>query len=47
MAATLDGIVEGTEAVFESKFMLPWNFSEEVAAEKYGANFSITCGSRT
>src|SRR5260370_38738365 len=24
MAATLDGIVEGTEAVFESKFMLPW-----------------------
>src|SRR5262245_40265416 len=23
MAATLDGIVEGTEAVFEAKFMLP------------------------
>src|SRR5262249_37359482 len=23
MVATLDGIVEGTEAVFESKFMLP------------------------
>jgi predicted phage-related endonuclease len=35
MVATLDGIVEGTEAVFESKFMLPWSFSEEVAAEKY------------
>jgi hypothetical protein len=35
MAATLDGIVEGTEAVFESKFMLPWQFSEEAAAEKY------------
>jgi predicted phage-related endonuclease len=35
MAATLDGIVEGTEAVFESKFMLPWQFSEEGAAEKY------------
>src|SRR5216684_1664394 len=35
MAATLDGIVEGTEAVFESKFMLPWSFSEEAAAEKY------------
>jgi YqaJ-like recombinase protein len=35
MAATLDGIVEGTEAVFEAKFMLPWSFSEEVAAEKY------------
>src|SRR6476661_1551437 len=37
MAATLDGIVEGTEAVFESKFMLPWSFSEESAAEKYMA----------
>jgi putative phage-type endonuclease len=34
MAATLDGIVE-TEAVFEAKFMLPWSFSEEAAAEKY------------
>jgi hypothetical protein len=34
MVATLDGIVEGTEAVFESKFMLPWSFSEEAAAEK-------------
>ena len=37
MAATLDGIVEGTEAVFESKFMLPWSFSEETAVEKYMA----------
>jgi predicted phage-related endonuclease len=37
MVATLDGIVEGTEAVFESKFMLPWSFSEEMAAEKYMA----------
>jgi predicted phage-related endonuclease len=36
-AATLDGIVEGTEAVFEAKFMLPWSFSEEAAAEKYMA----------
>src|SRR2546429_6446608 len=35
MAATLDGVVEGIEAVFESKFMLPWSFSEEAAAEKY------------
>lgn len=35
MAATLDGVVEGTEAVFESKFMLPWSFSEEAAVEKY------------
>src|SRR5215472_67646 len=37
MAATLDGIVGGTEAVFEAKFMLPWSFSEEAAAEKYMA----------
>jgi len=37
MAATLDGIVEGTEAVFEAKFMLPWSFSEEAATEKYMA----------
>ena len=35
MGATLDGIVDGVEAVFESKFMLPWSFSEEAAVEKY------------
>ena len=35
MAATLDGTVEATGAVFEAKFMLPWSFSEESAAEKY------------
>ena len=27
MAATLDGVVEATGAVFEAKFMLPWSFS--------------------
>jgi hypothetical protein len=37
MAATLDGRVEATGAVFEAKFMLPWSFSEEAAAEKYMA----------
>jgi predicted phage-related endonuclease len=37
MVATLDGIVEGSGAVFEAKFMLPWSFSEEAAAEKYMA----------
>jgi len=37
IAATLDGIVEATGAVFEAKFMLPWSFSEEGAAEKYMA----------
>ena len=35
MAATLDGMVEATGAVFEAKFMLPWSFSEEGAAQKY------------
>ncbi|MGY4258896.1 putative phage-related endonuclease [Bradyrhizobium sp. USDA 4516] len=37
MAATLDGMVEDTGAVFEAKFMLPWSFSEESAAEKHMA----------
>src|SRR3954454_17655656 len=37
MAATLDGMVEATGAVFEAKFMLPWAFSEEAAAEKHMA----------
>src|SRR5437660_8512590 len=35
MAATLDGVVAGTGAVFEAKCMLPWSFSEEGAATKY------------
>jgi predicted phage-related endonuclease len=35
MAATLDGVVDGDGAVFEAKFMLPWNFSEEDAVQKY------------
>src|SRR3974390_2732566 len=35
MAATLDGRIEATGAVFEAKFTLPWNFSEEAAAEKH------------
>ena len=37
MAATLDGIIEGNGALFEAKFMLPWSFSEEAAAEKHMA----------
>jgi predicted phage-related endonuclease len=37
MAATLDGVVDGTNAVFEAKFMLPWAFSEEAAAAKHMA----------
>src|SRR6516225_9973330 len=37
MAATLDGVVDPGGAVFEAKFMLPWTFSEEAAAEKIHA----------
>jgi predicted phage-related endonuclease len=35
MGATLDGRIAESDAVFEAKFMLPWSFSEEAAAEKY------------
>ena len=35
MAATIDGRLQGSDAVFEAKFMLPWSFSEEAAAQKY------------
>ena len=35
MAATLDGRLRESGALFEAKFMLPWSFSEEAAAEKY------------
>jgi predicted phage-related endonuclease len=35
MGATLDGRVQGSDAVFEAKFMLPWSFSEEGSAQKY------------
>lgn len=37
MAATLDGVVAASGAVYEAKFMLPWSFSEEAAAEKHMA----------
>src|SRR5262245_59271679 len=37
LGATLDGRVEGSGAVFEAKFMLPWSFSEEAAAAKHMA----------
>jgi predicted phage-related endonuclease len=35
LGATLDGRIEASGAVFESKFMLPWQFSEEAALAKY------------
>jgi predicted phage-related endonuclease len=37
MGATLDGLVVGSGAVFEAKFMLPWSFSEEAAVEMHMA----------
>ena len=37
MAATLDGMIEPAGSVFEAKFMLPWAFTEEAAAEKHMA----------
>src|SRR5437764_11377108 len=37
MAATLDGLIDPGGAVFEAKFMLPWAFSQEPAAEKHMA----------
>lgn len=50
MAATLDGLVEETGAVFEAKFMLPWAFSEQAAAEKHMAQLQhnmLVVGSKT
>ena len=35
MAATLDGVIDPGGMVFEAKFMLPWSFSEEAAADKH------------
>jgi predicted phage-related endonuclease len=35
IGATLDGMVAAETAVFEAKFMLPWSFSEESAADKH------------
>src|SRR5215204_1189853 len=50
MGATLDGMVAETGAVFETKFMLPWSFSEEAAVEKHMAQLQHNMwvvGSRT
>ena len=44
MAATLDGRIQGSEAVFEAKFMLPWSFSEEAAVRNICRSSSTTCG---
>ena len=47
MGATLDRRIEGSNAVFEAKFMLPWSFSEEAAAEKYMPQLQRVVAART
>ena len=42
MAATLDGVVQPTGAVFEAKFMLPWSFSERAPKRRTRAVKSTT-----
>src|SRR5687768_6365426 len=37
MGATLDGFVNDRCAVYEAKFMLPWNFDQDAAADKHMA----------
>jgi hypothetical protein len=44
MAATLDGRVEATGAVFEAKFALPWNFSGRRPPIGTWPSCSTTCG---
>jgi predicted phage-related endonuclease len=49
MGATLDGMVNEEAAVFEAKFMLPWSFTGEGAAEKHMAQLQhnmLVTGSR-
>ena len=43
---TLDGVVAGTRAAYEAKFMLPWSFLEEFAAEKYMAQLQLPTKAR-
>ena len=45
LGATLDGRIAASGAVFEAKFMLPWAFSEEGAAEKYMPQLASACRS--
>ena len=44
MGATLDGRVRASGAVFESKFMLPWAFSEEAAVKNTHRSCSTAFG---
>src|SRR5215472_11548180 len=44
MGATLDRRVEGSDAVFEVKFMLPWSFSEKRLPRNTCRSCSTICG---
>ena len=44
MGATLDGRVQGSDAVFEAKFMLPWSFSEKRRPKNTCRSCNTTCG---
>jgi len=46
MAATLDGRVEETDAVFEAKFMLPWSFSRGGGGKARGPSNHLRRASR-
>ena len=47
MAATLDGVVEGTGAVFEAKFMLPWTSTSASISCWWRRSGSIASASST
>jgi YqaJ-like viral recombinase domain len=47
MAATLDGIVEGTEAVFEAKFICRRHSPKILPPKSIWLRSSTTCGSHT
>jgi hypothetical protein len=44
LAATLDGVIESTGAVFEAKFMLPWYFPRKQRPKGIWPSSSTTCG---
>jgi YqaJ-like viral recombinase domain len=47
MAATLDGRVQASDAVFEAKFMLPWSFSDVVDDAKITKKVGLCALPRT
>jgi predicted phage-related endonuclease len=44
MAATVDGRIDGSEALFEAKFMLPWSFSRRPPPTSTCLSCSTICG---